>query len=437
MNILLISPKYSSYIKIKDTVSLNKTKLTLVYLAALTPKEHNVKILDEDIDDYIIDKTIDLVGINVNSVNAARAYEICNDYKKNGINVVLGGFHVSMFPDEALINADAVIIGEAEGIWGNLLNDLKNNRLKRIYKRDTPFNLQGLPLPRYDLYNKKMNYNDFPIFLTRGCPYNCSFCCIKEVYGNAFRKRPIDEVVSQIRYIKNNYSNDNPIPLSISFIDDNIWGDEKYAMTLFNKLMDLDISWYTLGASIKTNPKLIEAAAKSGCSLVFVGFESLYKENLKYLNKNQNDLLKYKDFIYLLHSNNIAIGAYFIVGLPYDKLELFDELILFLEDNLIEYPMIMIYNIIPGTKSYSELGLKISDYENMINNLPYYLPENMNKKQFRREFVELYKKIFSNQSINKRLKYCNNIVIKHINNKLQKYYNLKEWDNWVDAVDFN
>lgn len=437
MLIRLIAPEYRSFADIKDTETINQRKLSLIYLAALTPKEHEVEVIDCDISELKYDNKPELVGISFNSVTAKQAYEIADNYKKMNIPVVMGGFHASIFPDEALEHADAVVVGEAENQWEKLLDDFKKGDIKKVYKNDGPIELKGLPLPRYDLYKKMDYYKQVPLFITRGCPYKCGFCCIRSVYGPLFRKRPIEEVIEQIKYIKDNFEDKSPIPLFFSFVDDNIWGDKKYAEMLFKELIPLKIKWYVQGASINLDENLLSLASESGCNLVFIGFESLYENNLKYLNKNQNNVEKYMEFIEKLHRVNISIGAYFITGLPYDEIDLFDKLEKFMEENYIEIPMMMIYNLIPGTESYKKSGFENMDYDVMMQNLPLYSPAGMNKNEYRKKFVEYHRKIFSDQSIDKRLKNSKNIIVKFFNKGRQDFYNNSKWDLWVEKTNIS
>lgn len=431
MLIRLIAPEYRSYAGIKDAETVSQRKLSLIYLAALTPKDFDVEVIDCDIHELKYDNDPDLVGISFNSVTMNKAYEIADKYKSMGIPVVFGGFHASIFPEEALQHGDAVIVGEAEIQWEKLLIDFKNGAMQKIYKNDGPIELKNLPIPRYDLFKRNEYYKQMPLFITRGCPYKCSFCCIRSVYGPSYRKRPVSEVIEQIKYIKENYDDNTPVPLFFSFVDDNIWGDKKYARELFTKLEPLNINWYVQGASLNLDEDLLKLASQSGCNLVFIGFESLNDKNLEYLNKGQNKVEKYKEFIDKLHNANISIGAYFITGLPYDEPDLFDKLESFMEENYIEIPMLMIYNLIPGTESYQKSGYEHMDYNYMINNLPLYTPKGMSKKDFREKFVAFHRSVFSDESIDKRLKKSRSIAVKFFNKGRQDFYKNSKWDEWV------
>jgi radical SAM superfamily enzyme YgiQ (UPF0313 family) len=434
MLIRFIAPKYLSYVGLKDIY--RQQKLTLMYLASLTPKEYDVEIIDEDIKEIPYDSKADIVALSFNSPNSFKAFDIMSKYKDLGVTVVSGGFHTSLFPEKVLEYADAIVVGEAENVWENLLNDYRNNSLKRIYKSEKLCDMKNLPVPSYDFYNNIEFYNQYPLFITRGCPYKCSYCCIKTVYGKSFRKRPVEDVVKHIEHIIKNYNKPGPIPLSFCFVDDNIWGDQKYAKELFEKLIPLKISWYIQGASLNLSDEILELAAKSGCSLGFVGFESLVPENLVYLKKNQNDIGKYGKFIKKIHDLKIAIGAYFMLGLPYDNGTIFDDLLDFMINNRVEMPAIHIYTPIPGTEEFNENDWngkdKFSkDFKTITDALPIYLPENMTRRDFREKFVQFARNLFSDESIEERFKYCSNIGYKYINKNHQKYYQSPEWDEWI------
>jgi radical SAM superfamily enzyme YgiQ (UPF0313 family) len=433
MLIRFIAPRFSSYCGLKDVYK--QQKLTLTYLAALTPKEYEVEIVDEDYEEIDFSKKVDLVGITLNSVTSVRAYEIADIYKKMNIPVILGGFHASLFPKESLKRCDAVVIGEAEYVWEQVLNDFKSKNLKKIYKSEKLCDLKNIVYPRYELYRNENFFNQYPVFVTRGCPYKCSYCCIKAVYGKTYRKRPIEDVVKQIEYIKSKFNKPGPIPLTICFIDDNLWGDLKYAKELFAAIKPLNIKWFVQGASLNISRDLLEPAADSGCDLAFIGLESLNKENLKYLDKDQNDVEKYEDYIKLMHELKISIGAYFMVGLPYDTEDVFIKMKDFLERNSIEFPTILIYTPIPGSEEFKkQKWYELYEYNefNKINDLlPVYYPDKMNKTKFRESFVKFMREIFSDESMKIRLKYCNNPGYKMMNKTHQIYYNQKEWDEWV------
>jgi len=410
--------------------------LTLTYLAALTPSEFDVEMIDERITEIPYDKRADLVGISIASGTDIHAYEIAENYKRLGVPVILGGFHTSLFPEEALGHADAIVIGEAEDVWETLLSDVKKGKLKPVYKSETLSDLKNLPLPRYEYYDPADYSNMIPLFITRGCPYNCTYCCIKSGYGPSFRKRPIEDVVEQIKIIKEKYEKeDQTPPLSFFFVDDNLWGDVRYAKELFRSLIPLEIIW-TTQASLTLDDELLELAAKSGCYSFLVGLESLDPRNVSYFKKRQNSLEHYEECIEKIHRAGISVNASFMVGLPYDDEHCFTTLLDFLEKNSVELGFVYLFMPIPGTEQFNqkdwEGACEVTDFESIVTSLPVFKPSNMTKKQFKRDFVAFQRRLFSDESIDKRLKNCADISSYFINMGHQSHYLLPEWDEWAE-----
>lgn len=434
MIIRLISPGLTGvYAQSKD---FPQQKMTLTYLAALTPSEFDVEIVDEDNKGFGItyDKKTDIVAITFTTPTFLRAYEIADNYRKIGVPVIMGGFHVSLFPDEAICHADAIVIGEAEHVWTTLLSDFKKGKLKRVYKSDTPSDLTKLPIPRYEFYDPADFFNILPIFITRGCPYNCGYCCIKAVYGPTFRKRPIEDVIDQIQFMKKQYIEECQFPpLSFEFVDDNIWGDVKYAKELFRCLVPLNITWSTQ-ASITSDNELLDLAAQCGCTYALIGFESLNSQNLHYLNKKQNNPELYGEFIEKMHQSGMAAGAFFMLGLPHDDQHCFDDLLKFLENNYIEFPIITTYIPIPGTPLFNEEhfeGIQKGNVD-IEQILPVFTPKNMSRKEFKQRHLHFLRTLFSNESIEKRLDNCQNPMFEAINQGMKMIYSSPDWDEWAD-----
>src|SRR4030067_3322884 len=132
MKILLISPDRER--KKEEAFLFKLSFLNLPSIAAVTPPEVEVKILDEACEKIEFDEKVDLVGITAQTPVAPRAYQIAGEFKKRGVPVVMGGVHASMLPEEALSHVDAVVIGEAEEVWATLMEDFRNGQVKRLYK---------------------------------------------------------------------------------------------------------------------------------------------------------------------------------------------------------------------------------------------------------------------------------------------------------------
>ena len=236
MRILLIAPATGRWLHIgRKGIFGGRTfrfsLLSLLAVAAETPEEHSVTICDEQIDE-IDPQTVeaDLVGITCMTSNAPRAYEFAADFRQRGIPVVLGGIHPTLCPDEAREHADAILIGDAEGLWPTIVRDAENGNLQPIYRHEQKPSLAKLnPLPRHLLDSKKYA-SIHPVQATRGCPHQCSFCSIAAAHQSCHRQRPVEEVVAEIRQL--------PGKLLV-FVDDNLTANRDYARELFRAMKPL------------------------------------------------------------------------------------------------------------------------------------------------------------------------------------------------------
>lgn len=186
MKILLISPDLKGSVfrySRSEVRTFSFPRLTLPLLAALTPPEHSVRLIDESVEDIDFDAQVDLVGISLLTFLAPRGYEIADRFRERGVQVVLGGIHASALPEEALQHADSVVVGEAEEIWPTLLRDVERGQLQRIYKAERRPSLARLPRPRLDLLYRKGYLNANCVQATRGCPFGCDFCSVTNFFG--------------------------------------------------------------------------------------------------------------------------------------------------------------------------------------------------------------------------------------------------------------
>jgi len=197
MKILLISPERER--KKEEAFLFRLSFLNLPYLAAVTPPDAEVKIVDEALEKVNFEEKADLVGLTAQTPVAPRAYEIAKEFRKKGTPVVIGGVHASMLPEEALQHVDAVVIGEAEEVWPDLIDDLRKGKMKRIYQGDGFVNPSNLPLPRRELLNEKSYLPLKLLETTRGCPHRCDFCGVSKFFGFRYRNRPISEIDRELK----------------------------------------------------------------------------------------------------------------------------------------------------------------------------------------------------------------------------------------------
>ncbi len=322
--------------------------LGLAMVAALTPPEVEVSLTDENVTVVDFQKETDLVGITALTITAQRAYEIADTFRARGVKVILGGIHPSTLPEEASQHADAVVIGEAEGIWPNLLEDFRTNKLQRVYRQRERPSLLKLPIPRRDLFAKGAYYVTNIISTTRGCPYSCSFCSVTSFLGHTYRCRPVEEVLKEIETL-------NQRKLVV-FVDDNIVGNPKFAKKLFRALVPYKIKWLAQASvTIARDDELLKLAAASGCQALLIGFETLSPANLVAVGKRVNVVDEYPTVIRKIHSHGIAIHGFFILGLDEDNEDVFDRTVRFAQKMRLESAQFAWPVPYPGTALYESL----------------------------------------------------------------------------------
>ncbi|MBP1721887.1 MAG: radical family protein [Deltaproteobacteria bacterium] len=263
----------------KDIKSYWFARLSLTTIAALTPPEIEVAITDENVEEIDFNEDVDLVGLTAMTMHAVRAYEIADRFRERNIPVVMGGLHASSLPEEAKQHVDAVVIGEAEGVWKGLLEDFQGGRLQPFYRSSGFCTLKSQPHPRLDLLKKEHYWTVNCVQATRGCPFSCDFCSVAQFFGDTYRYRPVDEVIEEVKQL--------PSGGYFTFVDDNIMGRPAYAKELFQKLAPLKRIWTSQGSlTMAKDTELLKMAAASGCYALFVGIESLTQDNLAAMNKS-------------------------------------------------------------------------------------------------------------------------------------------------------
>jgi len=374
---------------------INPPQLSLPLLAALTPPDIDITFMEEGFEDLTYKNDVDLVGISLLTPFAPRAYEIADEYRKRGIKVVLGGIHATALPGEAIRHADSVVVGEAENVWPQVIDDFKTNTLKKFYRSDEPADLNHMPIPRRELSKHKTAFSPYAIQTTRGCPFSCTFCCVTRFFGGTFRSRPIKDVIREIEVAdKKNWV----------FIDDNIIGNQDYAKRLFRELIPLKIKW--IGQSsllIATNDELLRLAAKSGCFGLFIGFESLSPQNLASLSKSFNKVASYEQNIKKIHDAGIMIQASFVFGFDDDDKHVFEKTVAFLKKNSICIVSLPILTPFPGTKLYEEMRkeerLITQDWSKYDYGTAVYFPKRMTPEELEEGARWAHREFYSTASI--------------------------------------
>ena len=405
MKLLLVQP---SRVQPVGSVYKNKTRwllgMTLPYVAALTPPDVDVTIRDDLYEEIPFDKPYDLVGLTCMSHQASRAYQIADEFRRRGVQVVIGGFHATLAPEEALQHADAVVVGEAENVWNNVLEDAASRNLQGRYQSHKMSDLKGLPTPRYDLIDlKRYRIPNLPAQTTRGCPYACSYCEVTKVYGAKFRYRPPEEVVEEVKTLmrlgKRKF---------VYFVDDIFNAHRKHAFAVMEMLKPLKVAWTCLcTANVGDDSEMLDLMRASGCLHINIGMESVSAESLKSVNKKQNHEDKYAEQFAAIRKRGIEFSLNVMFGLDGDNKDSFDATV----DKLISYkaPMSFMFILSP------RVGLQIRDElmaENRIDHSDWdryhsyecvFEPKNMTRQELEEGFWRAQRKFYSLGSIANRL----------------------------------
>lgn len=349
MRVHLISPRSPVAVASKREKAIQFSRLTLATVAALFPKDTNIRLINDSIDKIDFDEKVDLVGITAMTSTAPRAYEIADRFRKKGVPVILGGIHPTALPQEASLHADSVVIGEAESVMCNLIDDFREGKLKKFYHSLERPSLVNLPLPRKELLIGSKFYREMDVVqTTRGCPFSCDFCSVSDFFGQTYRTRPIPDVIEEVKQLNNR--------AIIFFVDDNIAGYPPYAKKLFKALTPLKIRWFGQGSVIiAKDAELLKLAAKSGCIALFIGFESLSSTSLKQVGKTPNRVQDYSTAIKKIHDSGIGIIGAFIFGFDSDDESVFEKTVEFIEKNQLELTSFSILTPLPGTRLYKRM----------------------------------------------------------------------------------
>jgi radical SAM superfamily enzyme YgiQ (UPF0313 family) len=280
--------------------------LNIATLAGLTPPDVEIAYFDERVEPIDFDAPTDLAAITVETYTAKRAYEIAAEFHQRGIKTILGGYHITLIPDEAQDYADSILVGYAEPLWEQVVRDAERGTLQRRYtqNRTQPYEYST---PRRDIFQGKPYFKLSCLETGRGCPLHCNFCSIAAATASRYYARSIDSIVAEIAGLKNR---------NLFFVDDNFVGNLKHARDLCRELVPLKINWVGQGTlNMARDEKLLEIMAESGCAGVLIGFESLRHDTLQLMDKQLNVVMgDYKKLVARLHQHGIGLYGTFIFG---------------------------------------------------------------------------------------------------------------------------
>ncbi len=323
--------------------------LPVAVIAGLTPNDVEVSFYDDRTETIPYEETTDAVVMSVETYTAKRAYQIASDYRRRGIPVIMGGFHPTLVPQEAERYAEAIVIGEAEGVWMRVIDDLRHGTLQKRYQSDVRPLLQRNFIDRTIFEGKSY----LPIRLIesgRGCRFPCTFCAIQSFFERTYRARAFENVVEEILSLKDSTK-------LFFFIDDNFAADIEAAKDLLRALIPLNIRWVTqMSINAAHDEEFLQLLVLSGCKLVLIGFESMEEKNLRQMRKSFNTMNGgYLRALANLHRHKIGVYGTFVFGFDHDTSQSFDNALRFaIEQNL----YIAAFNHLtpfPGTPLYDQL----------------------------------------------------------------------------------
>lgn len=344
MKITFILPAIGKKTNEKYLKSWLMEPLTIAVLNAMIPERYEREFYDDRIENINYDTDSDLVLITVETYTAKRAYFIASEFQKRGKTVIMGGYHVTLCPDEAEAHADAIMVGNADAIIAGVLSDFEQGKLQKRYSGGACIAYQT---PDRTVYADKMK-KYLPVSLVetgRGCYHNCEFCSIAGYYHSHYLHREVADIINEIKSCKHKI---------FFFVDDSIFSDKQFARELFEALKALHIIWTTqITLDIARDEEMLRLMKESGCEMVLIGFESIESGNLKQMNKGWTEKLGERDeLIQKIHDAGISIYASFVFGFDSDNEETFKATLAFCEKHqffVVAFNHLLIF---PNTKTY-------------------------------------------------------------------------------------
>lgn len=414
--------------------------LGVITVAACTPEGIDYEIVDEYFTPIPYHQKYDLVALSAKTSCVTHAYEVADEFRRRGVPVVLGGIHASLRPDEALEHVDYVVINEAEKTWPQFLHAFQQGKAPKITKAEDFPPMEDIPVPAWN----KLKSNDYlfhQIQTTRGCPFMCRFCSVPDISGNTFRFKPVENVIKEIRSLpRASFLKDKM--KALYFVDDNFISRVNYTKDLLKALVPLyesgELGEWSAETTLNVcrDEELLDLFAASGCSTLIIGIESISQATLEAMDKKVNFCLSYQDAMHMIHERGMSVVGNFIVGFDTDTINVFQDIINFVDENNILYPFFSILTPMPGTDLHEEY--KRDERLDHFNWAEYdtrhvvFGPKHMSREELMDGYIWLYEEAYTSQRALDRLerywrtyrkKRSNFIENSFIRMKLQKFWN--------------
>ena len=401
ISLLMIQPENREIKRFRRFQFNNFSQLTMPYLAAFVDERYyKITLIDEYAQRIPYKRQFDLVTITVNTPSATHCYDISARFRDTGAKVVMGGPHATLLPDEVKEHCDYLIVGEGETIWPKFLDEFRNGAARKAYISDTPPILEALPLPRWDLLKRRRMMKG-AVIATRGCPYDCHYCNLKQIYRPPFRTRPIGDVAAEIQALPTKH---------FVFWDDNFFADQQYAKELLRAIAPLKRRW-AAQATLRdcADEELLSLARSAGCLYLFVGLESFSQLSLEDAGKGFNRVSEYEPVISGIHRHGILVQAGIVFGFDSDRPGVFDATLTACEKLGIDGATVSVLTPFPRTPIYERLkaeGRLVSDDWSQFNSKTAvaFAPKNMSAEELWRGYNRFRRRFYSLSSFIRRMR---------------------------------
>lgn len=342
MRIALVRPNLGDY-RSSDAMP----PLAMGILAARSAG-HAVSFFDDRVEELPRGLEADLIAMSVETFTARRSYDLADLFRSRGRQVVMGGHHPTFLPQEALLHADAVVTGDAEGAWEALLGDAERGVLRQVYAGDNSAPLDDCRIDR-SVFSGKRYVPIEPVQFGRGCRHRCDFCSIHAFYGSNPRVRPVELLRGELGSLDRSRL--------VFFVDDNLFSTRENLEALLSLLEPLGLRWCCqMSIDVASDPELLDALARSGCAYILIGFETLEEDNLREMNKPWNRAAgSYTDVVCALHERGIGVYGTFVFGYDHDTPDTIKRALDFALESSLEIANFNPLTPTPGSALYARL----------------------------------------------------------------------------------
>ena len=412
MKICLIAPRNPESFWTFDRIlpSLNKKcvfpNLSLPTVAGITPREHEVVLMDENVEEIDFDVDADIIGLTGYVIHKRRIFELAAEFRRRGKFVVAGGPLASLCPEELRDKVDVVFVDEAEYTWPQFLKDYAAGQWHAEYRQDEKPSMHDSPLPRFDLL-KINEYRSMTIQFTRGCPFTCEFCDIIVMYGRRPRAKTVDQVMAEVREIHRLGAT------NIFVVDDNFIGNKKEAKLLLTSI----VAWQRangypmefmteVSLNVAQDDEMLSLMRQANFTTIFIGIESPRTASLEETKKNQNLRENILDSVHRIQRAGLEVMAGMIVGFDHDDTAIFEEQFRFIQDARIPVSMTGLLNALPKTPLYKRLkdagrlaAESVGD-QFVFTNI---VPKGMSTKELNEGYKRLLQRLYSHRNYRRRV----------------------------------